>query len=132
MYLFRGSSRGTRGRGRGWSRRDINSMVSYKGRQGDGDSWNKVKLLNASRHERTDVLRALVSAYQELQPLSFQKQGMNYVFYVETRAQVSNSTFVTSTHQQVIRVPTKIFTEFTISNVTHNFRQMLSMHWITR
>ena len=65
-------------------------MVSYKVRQGDGDGWNKVKLLNASRHEKTDVLRALVNAYQDLQPLSFQKQGMNYVFYVETRAQVSN------------------------------------------
>jgi len=92
MYVFRGTARGTRGRGRGWTRRDINSMVqvSYKGRQGDGDGWNKVKLLNASRHEKTDVLRALVNAYQDLQPLSFQKHGMNYVFYVETRAQVSN------------------------------------------
>ena len=88
---FSGTTRGSRGRGRGYIRRgDINSLVSYKGRQGDGDGWNKVKLLNASRHEKTDVLRALVNSYKDLQPLSFQKQGMNYVFYVETRAQVSN------------------------------------------
>ena len=84
----RGTARGTRGRGRGISRRDLTSLVSYKGRQGDGDSWSKVKLLNASRYDKTDVLRALVNSYQELQPLCFQKQGMNYVFYVETRAQV--------------------------------------------
>ena len=102
MHVFRGTTRGTRGRGRGWTRRDINSMVLYKGRQGDGDGWNKVKLLNASRHEKTDVLRALVNAYQDLQPLSFQKQGMNYVFYVETRAQVSNGNIVTSNHVQVL------------------------------
>ena len=70
------------------SRRDLTSLVSYKVRQGDGDGWNKVKLLNASRYEKEDVLRALVNSYQQLQPLSFQKQGMNYVFYVETRTQV--------------------------------------------
>ena len=72
------------------TRRDISSLVSYKGRPSDGDGWNKVKLLNASRHDKTEVLRALVNSYKELQPLSFQKQGMNYVFYVETRAQVCN------------------------------------------
>ena len=87
---FRGSTRGSRGRGRGMTRRDLSSLVSYKGRPSDGDGWNKVKLLNASRHEKTDVLRALVNAFKELQPLSFHKQGMNYVFYVETRAQVRN------------------------------------------
>ena len=74
------------------TRRDISSLVSYKGRPSDGDGWNKVKLLNASRHDKTEVLRALVNSYKELQPLSFQKQGMNYVFYVETRAQVCNKT----------------------------------------
>jgi len=84
-----GSTRGSRGRGRGMTRRDLSSLVSYKGRPSDGDGWNKVKLLNASRHEKTDVLRALVNAFKELQPLSFHKQGMNYVFYVETRAQAN-------------------------------------------
>ena len=85
-----GTTRGSRGRGRGMTRRDISSLVSYKGRPSDGDGWNKVKLLNASRHDKTEVLRALVNSYKELQPLSFQKQGMNYVFYVETRAQVGD------------------------------------------
>ena len=96
MLLYsRGSIRG-RGRGRGHSLGRITSdLVTYKGRAHDGDGWNKVKLLNASRHEKNDVLRALVNAYQQvqpvipLQPLSFHKQGMNYVFYVDTRAQVS-------------------------------------------
>ena len=85
---FRGTTRGSRGRGRGMTRRDLSSLVSYKGRPSDGDGWNKVKLLNASRHDKTDVLRALVNSFKDLQPLSFHKQGMNYVFYVETRAQV--------------------------------------------
>jgi len=84
-----GSVRGTRGRGRGITRRDLTSLVSYKGRQGDGDGWNKVKLLNASRYDKTDVLQSLVNAFKEVQPLSFQKQGMNYVFYVDTRAQAN-------------------------------------------
>ena len=87
----RGTVRGTRGRGRGITRRDLTSLVSYKGRQGDGDGWNKVKLLNASRYDKTDVLQSLVNAFKEVQPLSFQKQGMNYVFYVDTRAQVKKS-----------------------------------------
>ena len=87
----RGTVRGTRGRGRGITRRDLTSLVSYKGRQGDGDGWNKVKLLNASRYDKTDVLQSLVNAFKEVQPLSFQKQGMNYVFYVDTRVQVKKS-----------------------------------------
>ena len=74
------------------TRRDLSSLVSYKGRPSDGDGWNKVKLLNASRHDKTEVLRALVNSFKELQPLSFHKQGMNYVFYVETRSQVGTFT----------------------------------------
>jgi len=84
-----GTTRGSRGRGRGMTRRDLSSLVSYKGRPSDGDGWNKVKLLNASRHDKTEVLRALVNSFKELQPLSFHKQGMNYVFYVETRSQAN-------------------------------------------
>ena len=90
--FYRGTTRGSRGRGRGMTRRDLSSLVSYKGRPSDGDGWNKVKLLNASKHDKTEVLRALVNSFKELQPLSFHKQGMNYVFYVETRSQVGTFT----------------------------------------
>lgn len=45
--------------------------------------------MNASRYPKEEVLTALVKGHAAVAPLCFGKQGMNYVFYVETRQQAN-------------------------------------------
>ena len=49
----------------------------------------QVTLLNASRYPKEEVLTALVKGHAAVAPLCFGKQGMNFVFYVETRQQAN-------------------------------------------
>ena len=45
--------------------------------------------MNAARCPKEEVLTALVKGHAAVAPLCFGKQGMNYVFYVETRQQAN-------------------------------------------
>ena len=45
--------------------------------------------MNASRYPKEEVLTALVKGHAAVAPLCFGKQGMNFVFYVETRQQAN-------------------------------------------
>lgn len=86
-----GSRGGGRGRGRGGRGRGVSVSGGVYVRRSDADAsgWHKVTLLNASRYPKEEVLAALVGAHAAVAPLCFAKNGMNYVFYVETRQQAN-------------------------------------------
>jgi hypothetical protein len=57
---------------------------------GSGFSWSRVTLDNASKYPKEDVYEAIVKSLPpglKFAPLCFCKQGMNYVFFVETDAE---------------------------------------------